>query len=441
MPSSSLNKQSPQALPEHAPPRIGRVRRMLAEWLRMGVIAAVIGTLYAWRGGAALFYLLLAAGFLMLGGLLVQLFGPRNVQITRRLSPPKPLAGDSVHVEVELAFASPLPLPWMIVADDWGGICHRELLFPGFRRKLKYDYLLKKTARGVHRLRVCGISWGDIPGLFTGSLQHSGEASFKVLPKPLYMGGPLPVGGALTGGVLPHNRENGSGDPAETRDYAPGDPLNRIHWKNSARKGTLQSRVQEKERGKMTSIVLANDPDSYAAPVSALLPRSRRSGSTPAFERAVSAAMGLLLSAERSGAYVQLFTGGWPEGHARHEGVGKLPVRVQDLLAEITPGGERPLEQLLADASAAWLPGMSVAVITGRLEEAAARKLAQFMLHGVKVELYYVWDQPSPGRGHDTISASLARLGAKLYCLDPAPGGMGRRGEDRHESAETPKVR
>lgn len=43
---------------------------------------------------------------------------------------------------------------------------------------------------------------------------------------------------------------------------------------------------------------------------------------------------------------------------------------------------------------------MTVAIITGRLEEESAKVIAKFLMQGVKVELYYAWDQsaPKPGR-------------------------------------------
>jgi hypothetical protein len=191
----------------------------------------------------------------------------------------------------------------------------------------------------------------------------------------------------------------------------------------------------------------------------------------PAFERAVSAAMGLMLSAERSSSYLQLFSGGWPEGMARHEGLGQIPGRVQDLLTEISPSGSQSLSRLLEDASRGWIPGMTVSVITGRLEEESARTLARFLVQGIKVELYYVWDQPSPGGGpaedpvrsstgtkearegfpepvesypavkyspgsggkqrtSGTIAGSLMRLGARIHCLNDVSPAQGYKGAE-----------
>ncbi|OMF85821.1 DUF58 domain-containing protein [Paenibacillus sp. FSL R7-0273] len=467
--SSLINQQTTEKgeLPERSPDVTGllfrRGRSMAAEWIRMLAVTLLLGGLYIWRGGASLLFLLTVCGLLMAGGFLLQAFGPRRFRITRSITPVRPVAGDSLLVEVQVSFAARLPLPWMIITDYWGGSWHRELLFPGFRRSFRYSYRLHELPRGVYQLHGSRITWGDPAGLFTGESRLEGQDSLKVLPRPLFIGTDRPESGRHTGDVLVR-RGRGSSEAADIRNYMPGDPLNRIHWKSSASKGMLQSRVPEKEEARMSCIVLANSAEDYEVPFSSLSPRSRRNHSEPAFERAVSAAMGLMLYAERSGAYVQLFTGGWPEGMARHEGLGKIPGRVQELLTEIRPGGTRSLSRLLEDASQQWIPGMTVAVITGRLEEEAARVIARFLVQGVKVELYYVWDQaaPLPGgaaaaklqspaaadrrpgeckpRTAGTVSASLARLGARVYCLDYPDASERNKEAEAHEFPGRPTM-
>ncbi|QUL55588.1 DUF58 domain-containing protein [Paenibacillus tritici] len=444
------------------------------------------GGLYLWRGGESLLLLLTAGGMIMCGGLLMQLCGPRRVNVQRKISPDRLSAGDAAVVEVKLTFASRIPLPWMIITDYWSGGSHQELVFPGFRRSFSYSYELLSVPRGVHQLHGCNVAWGDLPGLFTGSCQPDGKQIFKVLPKALYMGGTVPDNGLIPGDrVLPARGKHSSPQAADIRDYTPGDPFSRIHWKSSARKGTLQSRVPEREAGQMNCIVLASSPEDYDVPFGAYVPRSQRAAVIPAFEQAVSAAMGLLLSAERSSSYIQLFSGGWPEGMARHEGLGQLPGRVRDLLTEIAPSGSQSLSRLLEDASKSWIPGMTVSVITGRLEEESARTMARFLVQGVRVELYYVWDQPSPGSqtsgnpvrspagaagtlpemsrstrqtpggmtesgpgdpaasgsrqpSPGTIAGSLMRLGARIHCLNSAAPAQGYKGAENYGLPDTP---
>ncbi|WP_052380596.1 DUF58 domain-containing protein [Paenibacillus camerounensis] len=469
MSSSSLIDQQTgkSSLPERSPDVTGllfrRSRSVAAEWIRMLTVAIVLGGLYCWRGGASLLFLLTVSGLLMAGGFLLQAFGPRRFNIVRSITPVRPVAGDSLTVEVQVSFATRLPLPWMIITDYWGGSWHRELLFPGFRRSFRYTYRLHRLPRGIYHLHGSRISWGDPAGLFTGESRLKGQETLKVLPRPLYIGTVRPESSRYTGEAMP-KRGRGSSEAADIRNYVAGDPLNRIHWKSSASRGTLQSRVPEREAAQMSCIVLANRAEEYEIPYSSLNPRSERNKSEPAFERAVSAAMGLMLSAERSSAYVQLFTGGWPEGMARHEGLGKIPGRVQELLTEIRPGGTRSLSRLLEDASQQWIPGMTVAVITGRLEEEAARTIARFLVQGVKLELYYVWDQPAPlpggaaaemrqgqaaaGRGPEeykprtagTVSGSLARIGARVYCLDHPDAAERNKEAEAHEFPGRPTL-
>lgn len=414
-------------------------------------ILGLIGALYIWRGGSSLLYLLIALGMIMVSGLLLQLFGPRKIKLTRTITPVRKEAGEILLVKVEVSFSSWLPLPWMTIADYWGDRSHQELLFPGFRRSFSYTYTLVNIPRGVHHLLGCRMTWGDLPGWFTGRCTVEGEQSFKVLPIPLYFDRAVLDSSMIYGESMYPKRGKRSGDEAfESRNYAPGDPLSRIHWKNSARLGALQSKVPEREKGRMTCVILANNPESYVVPYSALAPRGSKEGTAPpVFEKAVSTAMGLMLSAEHSGTYVQLFSGGWPEGMARHEGLGRIPGRVLDILIEIAPDGTRSLSKLLEDASKGWIPGMTIAIITGQLEEDSAKVIARFLVQGVKVELYYAWDKPAPvpegatlkeRSVKGTIGDSLARLGARIYSLEDALPAYRHREVERHESSEKPTL-
>lgn len=392
----------------------------------------MIGILYIWHGGPSLLILLIAIGIIMLGGLMVQLSGPRTIKLVRTITPARPVAGNTLYVKVQVSFTSRFPLPWMTITDFWGDRMHQELLFPVFKRSFSYTYCFENMPRGNHHLQGCSINWGDLPSWFTGRAKVDGGQDVKILPAPLYFGGTILHSGLKTGEIMSSKRGGSSDDGAlESRGYEPGDPLSRIHWKNSARMGALQSKVPERDKAKMTCIVLANDPSSYEVPVDALKPRGDREDYSAPFEKAVSVAMGLMLFAERSGTYIQWFSSGWPEGMARHEGLGRIPGRVLDMLTEITADGTRSLPELLEDASKAWIPGMTVSIITGRLDSEAAKVIAKFLIQGVKVEIYYAWDQAAPmlkeakiQEMHQTVRGtvgdSLSRLGARMICLDEA---------------------
>lgn len=399
------------------PRRRSGQRRAASEWLRALAGIAVTGALYAELGGQGLRYLLYFGGLLLALGLLYSLLGPRSVEAVRSAGPAYPVAGGAVEIKVELRFRTPLPLFWLVYTDQWNGLRHRELLFPGFRRRLTFRYRLENVPRGSYRLHHSGIVWGDPAGLFTSGKELTGTAGFKVRPVPLRLeassGWSIPAGG----GPQFASPDRDGTETGDKRAYVPGDPANRIDWKSSARTGTLYSRVQNGERGRMICILLDNGAKSYTPPASKLGPRSGTGAPDQAFERAVSAAFGLLLDAERTGAYAQLFTGGWPEGGAKHEGLGIIPLSTIDLLTEIAPEGARRVPRLMEDAAHHWIPGMTAAVITGALDSDLAQAAARLLMQGVKVEVYYSWDQDAPGM-KGSVGNSLTKLGARLYRLD-----------------------
>ncbi|WP_410513404.1 DUF58 domain-containing protein [Paenibacillus sp. BR2-3] len=421
-------------------------RSAMLEWGRMLAAGGLIFGLYIRLGGSELLFLCVAAGVVVFGGLLLYLFGPGRVIINRSVTPAHTVAGESVTVLVEASFRSRIPLPWMTITDRWSGGSHQELLFPGFRRKFTYTYKLRELSRGFHHLEDCSVRWGDLPGWFTGSYHPKDTSGFKVLPAPLNFGRMALEGGYITEESAVSPRGGVMDEGTDIRDYRPGDPLSRIHWKSTARRGSLQSRTPEREKDRTICIVLDNASKSYEIPYGALGPRRNRRSQSPVFEKAVSAAMGLMVTAERSGTYVQLYSGGWPEGVARHEGLGKIPARVLNILTEIMPDGTRNLPQLLEDASRGWIPGMSIAVITGVLEPEGAKVIARLLAHGVKVNLYYAWDRNAPdsslstgrtgglGTVAGTIGISLMRLGAGLHCFDHALPVSGKGEEEAHES-------
>lgn len=399
------------------------------EWLRAVGTTGAAAVLYLWHGRQIAEFLLSVSILLMAGGLLLRFLGPRAVKIERTVTPARPSAGDSVTVEAHIRLRSRLPLPWLAVEDTWTQGTGHVLLFPGFRRAMTYSYKLNRLSRGVHQIRASRAAWGDPCGWFTGHADAEGTAIVKVKPRPLYYGRNAVHG--MTGTAGEETIRSGfrdGGEAADIRDYAPGDPLNRIHWKNTARRGTLQTRTPERQKGRMTCIVLDNRAAGYTPPGSALGPRGQRAVQPEAFELAVSAAYGLLLEAERSGSYVQWFSGGWPEGMPRYEGLGNLPERVADLLTDISADGTRRLDQLLEDASRCWIPGMTASVITGVLEEETAKLLARLLALGVQVDLYYAWDAEVPRRRSagtgtaenkaETLAGTLTRLGARLYRLE-----------------------
>jgi len=236
------------------------VKRELADWMRsLAIWLGALG-LYVWLGGEALRLLWLACTLMLIGGAALRLLGPSRITVSRTCTPACIYRGDSAQVTVRIDYKTVLPVPWMMVHDTIGGCSHRKLLFPGLRKNLTYSYQLDRLPRGIWTEASSEIAWGDLFGWFRISRQLTGEMTgISVLPRP---GASPELQVVARGGSADREDERtfakrrtdirGTG----LRDYIPGDPMNRIHWKNSAKLGRLQSFLPQEGSGIRQCFVL-----------------------------------------------------------------------------------------------------------------------------------------------------------------------------------------
>jgi uncharacterized protein (DUF58 family) len=144
---------------------------------------------------------------------------------------PEPLAPPKVHV-------SPSSSPRM------GLYSHDTHL--RWHERVSWSLELHCPERGYYQLGPARLRSGDGFGLFTSQREERATAGVVVYPRTL----------SLSDLGLPAARPLGERkghqhifeDPlriAGVRDYRPGDPIRRIDWKATARRGGLQSRVYE----------------------------------------------------------------------------------------------------------------------------------------------------------------------------------------------------
>jgi uncharacterized protein (DUF58 family) len=120
--------------------------------------------------------------------------------------------------------------------------------------------------RGIAKIRLLELHIPSLIGFGGSVLEYSNIIRQEAVVYPVRM----PVKGlkeqisVLQGGsAVPYSVYDDRLGPLGTRDYVPTDSFNRIHWKASARKQTLQTKVFEKisEKGWHISINVA---DGYA---------------------------------------------------------------------------------------------------------------------------------------------------------------------------------
>jgi hypothetical protein len=159
--------------------------------------------------------------------------------------------GESLEIRAIVSNSRPLPLLWVLVEEvlpqrltRTGEFVRLFVMPPHARRQL--DYRVTFTCRGYHQIGPVILESGDLFG-FMRSIRVARSAHYiTVRPVPEAI---------LRYDVATHRpigeirvRRQIYEDPtriAGVRPYEVGDPLNRIHWKTTARTGVLHSRVYE----------------------------------------------------------------------------------------------------------------------------------------------------------------------------------------------------
>jgi uncharacterized protein (DUF58 family) len=143
--------------------------------------------------------------------------------------------------------------------------------------------------RGVLRVGPVGLRTTDPFGLFSRFRQLGGETLVHVHPAahPL---APLPSARAGSPDGLPVDSKSDDGVTFHAlREYVPGDDPRRLHWRSSARAGTLLVRRQVDPSAAVTTVLLDTRRRAYPA----------GEAGVAAFDAAVDAAASVLLASAR----------------------------------------------------------------------------------------------------------------------------------------------
>ncbi len=159
--------------------------------------------------------------------------------------------GEAATVTLEVKNAKPVAVPWLVVEDGIPRRLRTEgerslalLMLPFRTRRLQYRLALRH--RGYHQVGPVLLESGDFFGLVR-RFQRDAQMNFiTVLPRVVPIGhwaiaSRKPIGEVL----VQHGLHEDPTRVCGVRPYQRGDPLNRIHWKATAKTGELHSRVYE----------------------------------------------------------------------------------------------------------------------------------------------------------------------------------------------------
>jgi uncharacterized protein (DUF58 family) len=198
--------------------------------------------------------------------------------------------GETVNVEVQVHNQGGLAVPWLLLEESLGhaGVVEfpRRLKVEGERIKLVrikagrteiLKYQVTFLMRGYYQLGPLLMESGDVFGLHRRFRVGTEPLFVLVLPKILPLQGYNLASRRPIGEIrVAHRLFEDPTRIAGIRPYQQGDPLNRIHWRATARTGELHSRLYETSRVAGAVFLLDFHRNSYPGSVG-----------TPAMELAV----------------------------------------------------------------------------------------------------------------------------------------------------------
>ena len=200
-----------------------------------------------------------------------------NLNATRECNRTTAEIGDQIAVVVALENRGWLPVPWLLVEDllprDALAVNHPRLAVVGRRMQLatlavrgrkSLFYQLRCNMRGYYQVGPLVLETGDLFGLHRRWRVLTHPHFVLVYPEVVPLEGYGIASRRPIGEVrMAHRLYEDPTRIAGVRAYQAGDPLNRVHWKATARTGQLHSKVYEPSTVAGATILLDFHRDSY----------------------------------------------------------------------------------------------------------------------------------------------------------------------------------
>lgn len=329
-----------------------------------------------------------------------------EVSYRRRFESTRLFFGESTDLWLEVTNAKPLPLAWLRAEDELPGVLDiqpdaRISRYSGGRRLLVNVFSLRWYERVIRRYRVTGTqrgAWtfgptqlvsGDIFGFSLRRMTVEDEDVLLVYPRLVpvtQLGLPArhPFGEALADRRVIEDPMRLMG----VREYQQGDSFRHVHWKASARRPELQTKVFEPSASRLMLIFL--NVDTF---------RSRMEGADPVLrEWGITAAASIARHAWEAGQTVGLYANGTLPGGGRL----RVPpgsrsdqaVRILEGLALMRNITIASLEQTLQAETETLRYGSTIVVVTSVVDAILERPLLDLRRRGHAVTIVHPGHQP-----------------------------------------------
>jgi uncharacterized protein (DUF58 family) len=283
--------------------------------------------------------------------------------------------GDRLRVTYTLRNTGRLAKPWLEVYNPTtlpDGLPGRALALAG-RHERSWLVRALLVRRGHFRIEALQIRSGDPFGFFEASASVGQGVTLVVYPKidrlPLWRLPPANIEGAH---ASPERTLQTTPLATTVRPYAPGDSMNRIHWRSTARRGEIHVKEFDLEQTADAWIFL----DLDAAAESGIGERSTT-------EVAVRAAASIMDKAIAENRAVGMTVNGHRTTVLAADRGSRQRLKILQLLAAVEADGRTPLGESLISTLTRLRRGMTAIVITATQDPAFVRPLATLRSRGI----------------------------------------------------------
>ncbi len=339
------------------------------------VVVAVL-VIAAFSTGLPFLFYLLYLGILVIGGSYVLVrMGLTDLEAGYAVSQLHGHVGDRLRVTYTLRNGSRLPKPWLEVHNPTtlpGALPGRAITLPG-RSERSWLIRAPLTRRGHFRIEPLHIRTGDPFGFFEAAATVGQGVSVVIYPRlepiPEWR---LPAASLEGSHASPERTLQTTPLATSVRPYAPGDSMNRISWKATARHGEIQVKEFDLEQTADAWIVLdlqrgigggrGDESTTEAAVRVAAAVADKAIAENRAVGISVNAARTAVVPADRGG--------------RQHQ-------KIMQLLAAVDADGSTPLVETLINTVGRLRRGMTAVVVTPSLDPSWVRPLASLRVRGV----------------------------------------------------------
>jgi uncharacterized protein (DUF58 family) len=283
--------------------------------------------------------------------------------------------GDRMRVTYTLRNTSRVPKPWLEVHNPTtlpGGLPGRAITLGG-RSERSWLIRVPLARRGHFRIEPLHIRTADPFGFFEASATVGQGVSVIVYPRleslPAWR---LPAASLEGSHAFPERTLQTTPLATTVRPYAPGDSMNRIHWRSTARHGEIQVKEFDLEQTADAWIILDRQRSAQTG-----------RGDESTTEAAIRAAASIADKAIHEKRAVGMTVNAGRMAYLPADRGGRQHQKIMQLLAAVDADSATPLVETLIASVGRLRRGMTAVIITASMDPSWVRPLAALRARGV----------------------------------------------------------